>query len=227
MRVLLIDDHELMWNGTRRLLETLVAEDPAADELEFRAVGSVEKACALPDHSFDLILLDYHLPGHTGLEALKVVRSRFDGASVCILSAESGSAQIRGVLDEGAAGFVPKSYSEVDIGSALRLVLRHKVYAPMEFLITEEVVRSRSTCEVRSEDLAQFLRLELSPRQREVLSLAMQGLPNKTISRRLQIAEGTVKHHLSLVYRALGVGNRTGALIRVLQAGAADALEAT
>ena len=78
---------------------------------------------------------------------------------------------------------------------------------------------------MRSEDLRAFLRSELSPRQRQVLSLAIQGLPNKSIARRLQIAEGTVKVHLSMVYRALGVRNRVGALCRVLQADATDALE--
>ena len=85
-------------------------------------------------------------------------------------------------------------------------------------------MRGRDADEVRSEDMNDFLLTELSNRQREVLGLALQGLPNKTIARRLDIAEGTVKVHLSMVYKALGVKNRVGALCRVLQADAASAL---
>ncbi len=225
MRVLLVDDHELIWNGTRRLLEKVAQDFDWVAELHYHAVRDVEAACSLPDERFDLILLDYHLPGVEGLEALRRIQARFEGAIVCMVSAESGGEHIRAVLSSGAAGFIPKSYGEADMASALRLVLRQKVYAPAEFLFSEEVVRGREADEVLTEDLKNFLRNELSTRQREVLGLALQGLPNKVIARRLQIAEGTVKVHLSMVYRALGVKNRVGALCRVLQADAASALE--
>lgn len=224
MRVLLVDDHELIWNGTRRLLERVAQDFDWADELRFSAVRDAEAACALVDQTFELILLDYHLPGIEGLEALREIRARFEGAIVCMVSAENSGTHIRAVLDGGAAGFIPKSYGEVDMASALRLVLHQKVYAPAEFLFAEEIVRGRDADEVRTEDMSAFLRSELSGRQREVLALALQGLPNKSIARRLAIAEGTVKVHLSMVYRALGVKNRVGALCRVLQADAAGAL---
>ena len=224
MRVLLIDDHELVWNGTRRLLEKVAEDFDWADHLQFSAVRDLESACQLADPGFELILLDYHLPGIEGLEALRLIQVRFDGAIVCMVSAESSGPHIRAVLDAGAAGFIPKSYAEADMASALRLVLRHKVYAPAEFLFSEDIVRGRDADEVRNEDMASFLRSELSARQRQVLGLALQGLPNKSIARRLDIAEGTVKVHLSMVYKALGVKNRVGALCRVLQADAASAL---
>ncbi|MFY8116886.1 MAG: response regulator [Roseateles sp.] len=225
MRVLLIDDHELVWNGTRCLLERVAQDFDWADSLAFSAVRDIDAACQLAEQGFDLILLDYHLPGLQGLEALRQIQSVFEGTVVCMVSAESGGEHIRAVLDAGAAGFIPKSYGEADMASALRLVLRQKVYAPAEFLFSEEIVRGREADEVRSEDLGSFLRSELSGRQREVLGLALQGLPNKSIARRLQIAEGTVKVHLSMVYKALGVKNRVGALCRVLQADAVSALE--
>lgn len=225
MRVLLIDDHELVWNGTRRLLEEVLRDTKPSRELEFRAVRDVEEACALSGEKFELILLDYHLPGIDGLAALARIQALFDEAIVCMLSAESGRERIRAVLEAGAAGFLPKSYGEEEMAAALRLVLRHKAYVPAEFLFAEEIVRRPETDEVANETLVAFLRTELSNRQRQVLALALQGLPNKSIARRLQIAEGTVKVHLSMVYRALGVRNRVGALCRVLQADAAHALE--
>jgi DNA-binding NarL/FixJ family response regulator len=142
-----------------------------------------------------------------------------------MVSAESAPEHIRAVLDAGAAGFIPKSYGEAEMAMALRLVLLQRVYAPAEFLFNEDIVRGRDSDEVASDQLAGFLRTELSTRQRQVLALALQGLPNKTIARRLDIAEGTVKVHLSMVYKALGVKNRVGALCRVLQADAAGALQ--
>lgn len=225
MRVLLVDDHELVWNGTRRLIEEVARGLEGSPAVAFTAVRDVESACRQVDADFDLILLDYHLPGVGGLQGLRRMQAAFDGATICMVSAEGGAEEIRAVLEAGAAGFLPKSYRESEMATALRLVLQHKVYVPAEFLFAQEVVRAGVADEVRSEDLPGFLRSDLSARQRQVLALALQGLPNKTIARRLQIAEGTVKVHLSMVYRALGVSNRVGALCRVLQAGAAGALD--
>lgn len=241
MRVLLVDDHELVWNGTRRLIEEVARGLAGYSAVEFTAVRDIESAlqqadehadCDAHTHAgahaeprFDLILLDYHLPGTGGLQGLRRMQAAFEGATICMVSAENGADEIRAVLEAGAAGFLPKSYRECEMAAALRLVLQHKVYVPAEFLFAQEVVRAGVADEVRSEDLPGFLRSDLSTRQRQVLALALQGLPNKTIARRLQIAEGTVKVHLSMVYRALGVTNRVGALCRVLQAGAAGALD--
>lgn len=226
MRVLLVDDHELVWNGTRRLLEEVYREfRPEGEVLHFTAVRDVAQACALPQRDVDLVLLDYHLPGLEGLPALRRMQQEFEGSSICMLSAESSRDHIRAVLEAGASGFIPKSYGEADMVAALRLVLRQRVYVPAEFVFAEDVVRGGEVDEVRSEDLASFLHGELSARQRQVLTLALQGLPNKTVARRLNIAEGTVKVHLSMVYRALGVKNRVEAICRVVQARATDMLD--
>jgi DNA-binding NarL/FixJ family response regulator len=224
MYVLLVDDHELIWNGTRRLLQRIAEDIDPQSVLRFDAVRDVDSACARKDDPPNLVLLDYHLPGAAGLVALQRIQACFGNATICMLSAEGGGSEIREVLDAGAAGFIPKSYTESEMESALRLVLRHKVYVPAEFVFTEDVLRGHEVDEVSSEDLTAFLRSELSARQRQVLALAIQGLPNKTIASELQIAEGTVKVHLSMVYRALGVKNRVGALCRVLHADAAGGL---
>lgn len=227
MRVLLIDDHEIVWNGTRRLLERLSRElDPAADFV-FEAVRDVEAACALAHDGFDLVLLDYHLPGLSGLEALQAVRSHFESVPVCMQSAEGDAARVTKVIEAGAAGFIPKSYHLDDMETALKLVLRHRIYLPAEFVLAQELSRDSHPDGVTGDELVAFLKTELSPRQRQVLALAARGLPTKLISRQLGIAEGTVKVHLSMVYRALGVRNRTDALCRVFEAMAAGALEPT
>lgn len=228
MNVLLIDDHEIVWNGTHRLLERLALEIDPSCPFGFQAVRDVPSAIALPAQGFDLVLLDYHLPGLSGQAALAAVKAHFEATPVCMQSAETSSQRVREVIEAGAAGFVPKSYRLEDIEAALRVVLRHRVYLPAEFLLSHEVTRGPDTeaQALAREDLPQFLRAELSPRQRQVLALSIRGTPVKLISRQLGIAEGTVKVHLSMVYRALGARNRTDALCRVFEAQAAAALDA-
>ena len=227
MNVLLIDDHEIVWDGTHGLLERLAREVEPALPFGFRAVRDMAAAQALPAQGVDLVLLDYHLPGLSGLDALRAAKAHFEAAPVCLLSAETSAPRVREVIEAGAAGFVPKSYRIAEMEAALRVVLRHRIYLPAEFLLSHEAtLRREPQALLPSEELPQFLRHELSPRQRQVLALAVRGVPVKLISRQLGIAEGTVKVHLSMVYRALGARNRTDALCRVFEAQAAPALEA-
>ncbi|RZL86013.1 MAG: response regulator transcription factor [Variovorax sp.] len=225
MRVLLVDDHEIVWSGTRRLLEQLAAEIEPGQPFVFDAAPDVQTACQRPAADFDLVLLDYHLPTLSGLAALRAVKAHFEATPVCMQSAESSPQRVREVIEAGAAGFIPKSYRLDDMEAALRVVLRHRIYLPAEFVLTDDVTRAREPDELPREDLARFLRAELSPRQRQVLALAIRGTPVKLIARQLAIAEGTVKVHLSMVYRALGARNRTDALCRVFDAQAASALD--
>jgi DNA-binding NarL/FixJ family response regulator len=225
MKVLLVDDHEIVWNGTRRLMESLAHELEPDQTFEFHAVRNVAAACKVEPQSIDLVLLDYHLPDVSGIAALRAVKSHFETVPVCMQSAEVSPQRIREVIEAGAAGFVPKSFSLEEMEAALRVVLRHRIYLPAEFVLTDDASRTRSPDELPREDLARFIRTELSPRQRQVLALAIRGTPVKLIARELAIAEGTVKVHLSMVYRALGARNRTDALCRVFDAQAAGALD--
>ncbi|MCW5634354.1 MAG: response regulator transcription factor [Rubrivivax sp.] len=224
MQVLLIDDHEIVRAGTQRLLERIAAELHPGTALDFAAVRDVAAALALPATGVELVLLDYHLPGTSGVEALRAVRAHFEGASVCLLSAETTPQRVREVIEAGASGFIPKTYALDEIEAALRVVLRHRVYLPAELLLAEPAAAPEPDSAPR-EQLAHFVANELSQRQRQVLALAVRGLPTKLIARQLAIAEGTVKVHLSMVYRALGARNRTDALYRVLAADAAEALD--
>lgn len=225
MNVLLIDDHEIVWNGTRRLMERVAGEIEPGSAFGFEAVRDVAAACVFPPGGFDLVLLDYHLPGVSGVAALAAVKAHFETTPVCMQSGESTPQRVREVIEAGAAGFIPKSYRLDEMEAALRVVLRHRIYLPAEFLLVDRATRVDEPDALARDDLARFLTAELSPRQRQVLKLAVRGTPVKLIARQLSIAEGTVKVHLSMVYRALGARNRTDALCRVFEAHAASALE--
>jgi len=224
MNVLLIDDHEIVWNGTRRLIERVAAEVRPEGLGRFEAVRDIDAAMAFDAGDFDLILLDYHLPGVSGEAALASVRHHYPTTPVCMLSAETTPRKVKDVIEAGAAGFIPKAYGIDEMEAALRVVLRHRVYLPADLVLSEDVARPRDSDEMSPEELARFLGTELSPRQRQVLALAVRGLPGKLIARELNIAEGTVKVHLSMVYKALGARNRTDALYRVFEAQAANVL---
>jgi len=167
----------------------------------------------------DAVVLLHHLCYASGLSEPGLAEGTLDQAKQRVDNFAAG------FIEAGASGFIPKAYRLEEIEAALRVVLRHRVYLPAELLLAESVSQRSDPEELPREDLAGFVASELSPRQRQVLALAIRGLPAKLIARELAIAEGTVKVHLSMVYRALGARNRTDALYRVLAADAASAVD--
>jgi DNA-binding NarL/FixJ family response regulator len=224
MRVLIVDDHEVIWGGMRLTLERLSMQANLQPLTRFEGRLSVEAALDIADHEFDLILLDYHLPGISGLPALARMREAFESSPIVILSADADPRRVRQAIQQGAAGYVPKTMSDREMQAALALVLAQGVYLPPLALLEVEADQPGQEQVLPQDALEAFMRLEFSPRQREVFARALRGKPNKVIARELGIAEGTVKVHLSMVFRALGVHNRTEAMYRVISAGAAGAI---
>lgn len=223
MRVLIIDDHEVIWSGMRLMLERLSLQSDHDRIIHCEGRNSVESAVAMPERGFDLILLDYQLPGVSGVQALALVREVFEASPVVILSADADPRRVREAISKGAAGYIPKTMPEREMQAALALVLAQGIYLPPLALF--EADETPDETELPPDAVEGFLRMEFSPRQREVFARALRGKPNKVIARELGIAEGTVKVHLAMVFRALGVRNRTEAMYRVLSANAASAID--
>lgn len=201
MHVLLVDDHSLFREGIKLILADL------ADDMTFSHADTCEAALGFDPDDIDLVLLDYHLPGTSDREAILRVRDHFAGAVLVVLSGEEDSATIRQSINDGAAGYIPKSSSPEVLIAALQLVLAGGSYLPPHVL---DEVPPRAAAEGSTD----FERLvdALSERQRDVLAMALQGKLNKVIASELNIAEGTVKAHLSAAFRALGARNRTEAV---------------
>jgi DNA-binding NarL/FixJ family response regulator len=223
MKVLIVDDHEVIWSGMRGVVERLASQQQPPMPCETTCVRDVASARTLPTDTVDIILLDYHLPGTTGLDAFEALRERFEGAPIVIVSGDARPSAIRQAIEAGAAGYIPKTTSEREMIAALGLVLAHGIYLPPVALLDAGAADSGGA-DMDDAALAPFMAAELSPRQREVFAQALRGKPNKVIARELGIAEGTVKVHLAMVYRALGVSNRTEAMYRILSADAASAI---
>jgi DNA-binding NarL/FixJ family response regulator len=204
MKVLLIDDHVMFRQGMKFLLSDL------DERLQFLEAGTLERALELlNEHGADLILLDLKLPGTDGLAALRQIRALFSGIPLAVVSGIEDPAQIRELIDEGALGYVPKSSSSEVLVAALQLIIAGGVYLPpvaLDYIPPAQ----HGGAEGRN---------ALSSRQTTVLLKAIQGKPNKIIAREMDIAEGTVKAHLSAAFRILGVHNRTEAVIAAAQMG--------
>jgi len=202
MRVLIIDDHPMFRDALAGLMRDL---DPQVEVVE---AGSRAAALALRDDNFDLVLLDLDLPDASAqsLDALVEIKSVFESSAVVVVSARADVHTIRRAIELDASGYFPKTHDQAGMERGLRLVLSDGVYLPPELLTDSGS---------RREDIIAAAAERLSERQREVLNRALQGKPNKIIARELNIAVGTVKHHLSIALDLLGLQNRTEAIYRL------------
>lgn len=206
MKVLVVDDHPLICEALRQVLKAL------DKDIELLEAGSGQDALAEADKndSIDLVLLDLALPDADGFEVLRELRERHPSFPVVVLSASERADTVMRALDAGAMGFIPKtSPNEVLLG-ALRLVISGGVYLPAEVLRhAPSPERAPGAAE------ASYRSIGLTERQSQVLALMVQGMPNKLICRELDLAEGTVKIHVTAILKALGVSSRTQAVIAV------------
>lgn len=207
MKVLLIDDHALFRRGLRLMLREL------APDMDVSEAEDCAHALTLSHEQFDLILLDMNMPGVQGLEGLQSIKQAWPIAFVVVLSGEESANLVRGAIEQGACGFVPKSSSPEVMISALQLVLAKGIYLPFQVLNAGWAGSAPvSPVEPAGPSATRGIPPGMTERQAEVLRLALKGAPNKVIARELGISEGTVKSHLSTVFRLLNVRNRTEAL---------------
>ena len=214
MHILLVDDHTLFREA---LLHVLRQFDNTAMVIE-AATAKEAIRLAAHYHDLDLILLDLTLPGLNGLSALPELHELRPTVPLVILSASEDSADIRQALAAGAMGYIPKSSSSHEMITALRLVLAGEVYVPPVMLAALEGLEAASV-QVTAASVEEGGVEGLTPRQLEVLRLMAQGLSNKGICKRLNVAEGTVKLHVTAVMRALNTCNRTQAVIAATRRG--------
>jgi len=206
MKVLLIDVHALIREAMRGVIAEL---QPDAAVLE--AATCADGMSLMQQHpDLTLVMLDLGLPDRDGFEVLEELRENYPAVSVVMLSGMNDRDNVVRALDKGALGFIPKSGSREVLVNALRLILAGGIYIPPEILIDNSESKSAPTPPA---DRRSPAALGLTPRQVEVLALMMQGKSNKLICRALHLAEPTVKNHVSAIFKALGVANRTEAAL--------------
>ena len=211
MHVLVCDDHALFREGLRLLLQRL------DDSMDISLCGSCEKGVEQAAYRpVDLVLMDWHMDGLSGAAALSAFREAAPLAQLVVLSGDKSPALVRSVVDLGAAGFIPKDASPDVLMLALRTIAAGGVFLPVAGLSGSGHGHGdpglwKDQTATAPRDVRQAFP-HLTERQADVLRSALRGLPNKLIARELGISDGTVKTHLSAVFRELDVQSRTEAL---------------
>ena len=199
MRILLADDHPLFREGVKPVLERLDTQVEILEAKDFPSAFAITRKA----RDLDLALLDLHMPGMGDLEGILRFRSTYPTVPVVVLSAAEDAADIQRVMAAGVLGYLTKSTPSEEILHALRDVLAGGIYLPP---VLEDG---------RYPPLTRFGNplSRLSERQRQVVSGLARGLSNREIGEELELAEGTIKLHMSAIFRILRVGNRTEALL--------------
>jgi DNA-binding NarL/FixJ family response regulator len=220
MKILIVDDHALIRDALRPVLKKLMRGVTVLEASDSQQAFAIIAGNA----DINLILLDLTLPDRDGLSVLAELRERYPAIGVVVLSALQDRANVTKVLDLGASGFIPKSAKPKVMETALQLIFAGGVYIPPEIRPPQGFAEdppspqpenrpSENRPNVSPADIG------LSGRQLDVLALIMQGFSNKAICRWLNLAEPTVKNHVTALLRAFKVSNRTALVLAVTELG--------
>ena len=210
MKILIIDDHTLFRSGMVHLLEDL---QPQPQIVESHSLKNAQEYL-LGGLKVDLVLLDLRLGDTVGLDGLTALRKDIPDTPIIVLSAELDPLVIHRCIELGAMGFITKCSTHDELLGAIRLIVDGGIYLPAAVRNGQYAPANHGS---RPSDIA--LLTSLSKRQREVLTLLVQGKPNKTISTQMDISQNTVKAHLTAIFRVLGARNRTEAVYFAARAG--------
>ncbi|PVE23330.1 DNA-binding response regulator [Microvirga sp. KLBC 81] len=199
---LIADDDEYF----RLALQTILA-----DQLGFSSIvqaasldEALEQLSQKPSKS--LALFDYSIPGIKSAACLTAVRDCFPNLRLAVLSMSQQKQDILAALNAGVHGYLPKTISPAQLVSALRLIMDGLIYVPPS---VASIAPASDGVQMLKAVTEKRLPIEnLTPRQREVLELLMQGKSNKEIAKSLSLGEGTVKVHMAALFRAFGARSR-------------------
>ena len=197
MRILIADDHDLL----RETLSMFLASEGSIDTA---LASTLDAALDLiqSEEKFDLIMLDYNMPGMAGLNGLKRAMEASGGSPVALMSGIASRSVAEEALSFGAAGFVPKTLAAKTLVNAVRFMAMGEKYAPIDFMTADDPT-------VAPNPLAQ----KLSRRELQVLEGLSKGKSNKEIARDSDLQEPTIKLHVKTLYRKIGAANRTQAAL--------------
>ena len=215
--ILIADDDEFFRMALRTILTKIV------EGAQIQETSSLDEAVEYLSETgtVTLALFDLNMPGMESAANLRAVRECFPQTLVAVVSASRRRADILLALEAGAHGYIPKRLGVVELAAAIQTVRSGAIYVPASITDlsgTEGEPNRPLNASVAARPAAS--EMGLTPRQRDVLELIVQGMSNKEIARALGLGEGTVKVHVAALFRVLGVTSRTGAAaagIRMLE----------
>jgi two-component system, NarL family, nitrate/nitrite response regulator NarL len=202
VKVLIADDHDLV-------RDTIVAFVRADGDIQAYTAHDFDSACSkiTAEGPFDLVLLDYNMPGMNGIAGLERALELEGAPNVALISGEASRDIAEKALAVGAAGFVPKTLPAKSLLNAIKFMAMGEQYAPVDFMTADP--------ETEKHPLAK----KLTERELQVLKGLTEGKSNKEIARDLDLSEPTIKLHVKTLYRKVGAKNRTQAALTAREAG--------
>tara|TARA_B100000989_G_C19404272_1_gene411372 strand:- start:36 stop:653 length:618 start_codon:yes stop_codon:yes gene_type:complete len=197
MKILIADDHDLLRDTLATFLKREGSiEIATASDLD-GALNKIET-----EELFDLVILDFSMPGMSGITGLKKALTHAGQQRVALMSGIATRSVAEEALSIGAAGFIPKTLSAKSFVNAVRFMAMGEQYAPIDFMTAEDEATAPNP-----------LAEKLSRRELQVLEGLSKGKSNKEIARDLDLQEPTIKLHVKTLYRKIGAGNRTQAAL--------------
>jgi DNA-binding NarL/FixJ family response regulator len=214
LRIVIADDHALVRGGLGVLIKTL---HPDTVLMECNDFDKVAGALGNPD-PVDLLLIDLMMPGMRSIESIQQICANWPDVPVVVVSVKEDMQIIRQALRAGASGYIPKSSTPDVTINAIRLVLSGGIYIPPDALELRSVPGREeelaALAEAQVSKTAATEEMPLTPRQIDVLDLIAEGKSNVEIGETLGLTAGTVKMHLTRIYRTLKAKSRTDALAK-------------
>ncbi|MBP0484695.1 response regulator [Sagittula salina] len=209
--VLIVDDHPLFSDALASALEGMY---PDAAVQKARSLKDSLKAL---DDGFqpDLVMFDLKLPDVQGISGFVTMKARLPDTPILVISSLTSRALVHALMDEGASGFVTKDTPVEDLREVLAQIVRGRKFVPTEY----QQNGPQCTPDAAQDDINHKL-AALTPQQKKVVKLICAGKPNKQIAYELQLAEATVKAHITALLRRLGAQNRTQAALMIEAANA-------
>ncbi|WP_100658764.1 response regulator transcription factor [Alteromonas flava] len=199
--ILIADDHPLYRDALKGALAASLSEMTLLEASDLAQTVEV-----LENNEIDLLLLDLHMPGSQDLFGLLHVRKLFPDVPVAVVSGTEDTVIISKIVGVGALGFIPKTASSADIAAAVSAILDGEVWLPEN--VSDKIEAVDESFSKLADQVA-----SLTPSQYKVLCYMRDGLLNKQIGYNLDIAEATVKAHVTAIFKKLGINNRTQAVL--------------
>ena len=215
MQFIVVDDHSLVTMAMELLLKNFDGQSNSV-----YCANTKDDAIALADQygeSADLMIMDLSMPGVQGTSLMERLLQEHPMLKILVVSGMQDQQSVISVLQKGAAGFIPKSLDAKLLTAAIRFVLNGGVYIPVKLLEQAQREGHLTAAGQRQESIEQTV--HLTERQKDVLMQLAKGSPIKRICKELDLSEGTVKTHVSAIYRAFGANNRTEALLEARRHG--------
>ena len=203
LNILVADDHALVRGGLTLLIDMA---KPGSQVIEANSIEQVNELLS-QSASVDLILLDLMMPGMHGIDGIRSLSSKWPSVPIIIVSVTEDAHTIQQALAAGATGYIPKSSEPNVTIAAMKLVLDGGVYIPPHVLTQSTDSENGNKLSGGESDKG-----ILSRRQLEVLELIQSGKSNNAIAEELGLSTGTVKMHVSGIFKKLKVSNRTEAV---------------